>query len=190
MYTHTHTHTHTWTHACTLTLACTLLYISHLCKLELVNSPECDRHKQAYETASHVLCDCKTLDFMKPGDLEEICVIRILHFVQKYQVWSRCMGHYCARSSCFLTFCSILFYTYHQSKVQSSDNRMWNESFNLLNPELNSICYLLALLEVHHFLHVSRIKVKLLTLRRLMSYIYGAPILHVSRSHTTTQHRR
>ena len=31
---------------------------------------------------------------------------------------------------------------------------------------------------------------KLLTLRRLMSYIYGAPILDVSRSHTTTQHSR
>jgi len=30
----------------------------------------------------------------------------------------------------------------------------------------------------------------LLTLRRLMSYIYGAPILDVSRSHTTTQHSR
>ena len=29
-----------------------------------------------------------------------------------------------------------------------------------------------------------------LTLRRLMSYVYGAPILDVSRSHTTTQHRR
>jgi len=27
-----------------------------------------------------------------------------------------------------------------------------------------------------------------LTLRRLMSYIYGTPILDVSRSHTTTQH--
>ena len=29
-----------------------------------------------------------------------------------------------------------------------------------------------------------------LTLRRLMSYIYGAPIPDVSRSHTTTQHSR
>jgi len=29
-----------------------------------------------------------------------------------------------------------------------------------------------------------------LTLRRLMSYIYGAPVLDVSRSHTTTQHSR
>ena len=62
---------------------------------------------------------------------------------------------------------------------------------NPLKPELNSICYLLALL-AQHFLHVSRIRVKSLTFRRLMSYIYihGAPILDVSRSHTTTQHSR
>jgi len=53
--------------------------------------------------------------------------------------------------------------------------------FNPLNPELNPICYLLALLGAHHFLHVSRIRVKLLTFRRLVSYIYGAPILDVSR---------
>ena len=44
--------------------------------------------------------------------------------------------------------------------------------FNPLNPELNPICYLLALLGAHHFLHVSRIRVKLLTFRLLMSYIY------------------
>ena len=62
--------------------------------------------------------------------------------------------------------------------------------FNPLKPELNPICCLLALLGVHHFLHVSRIRVKLLTFRRLMSYIYGAPILDVSRSHTTTRHSR
>ena len=43
---------------------------------------------------------------------------------------------------------------------------------NPLNPELNPICYLLALLGAHHFLHVGRIRVKLLTFRRLMSYIY------------------
>jgi hypothetical protein len=42
--------------------------------------------------------------------------------------------------------------------------------FNPLNPELNPICYLLALLGVHHFLHVSRIRVKSLTPRLLMSY--------------------
>ena len=65
-----------------------------------------------------------------------------------------------------------------------------SRELNPLNPELNPICYLLALLGDHHFLHVSRIRVKLLTLRRLMSYIYGAPILDVSRSHTMTQHSR
>ena len=43
---------------------------------------------------------------------------------------------------------------------------------NPLNPELNAICYLLALLGAHHFLHVSSIRVKLLTFRLLMSYIY------------------
>ena len=61
---------------------------------------------------------------------------------------------------------------------------------NPLNPELNPICYLLALLGAHHFLNVSRIRVKLLTFRLLMSYVYGAPILDVSRSHTTTQRSR
>ena len=67
------------------------------------------------------------------------------------------------------------------------------KEINPLNAELNPICYLLALL-AHHFLHVSRIRVKSLTLRSLMSYIYiyiyGAPILDISRSHTTTQHSR
>ena len=60
---------------------------------------------------------------------------------------------------------------------------------NPLNPELNPICYLLALL-AHHFLHVSRIRFKSLTIRLQTSYIYGAPILDVSRSHTTTHHSR
>ena len=45
-------------------------------------------------------------------------------------------------------------------------------SFNPLNVELNPVCHLLALLGVHHFLHISRIRVKSLTLRLLMSYIY------------------
>jgi len=101
-------------------------------------------------------------------------------------------------------FWFIELYTIHYFKN--------SESINSLNPELNPICYLLALL-AHHFLHVSRIMVKSLTLRLLMSYIniykyiyiyieriffirllmsyiYGAPILDVSRSHTTTQHSR
>jgi hypothetical protein len=64
----------------------------HLFKLGLVNSPECNRCKQASETASHVLCDCEALTtlsfrhlgchFMKPGDFENISVSKILHFVE------------------------------------------------------------------------------------------------------------
>jgi len=50
-------------------------------------------------------------------------------------------------------------------------SKITNNIFNPLKPELNPICYLLALL-AHHFLHVSRIRVKSLTFRRLMSYIY------------------
>ena len=45
-------------------------------------------------------------------------------------------------------------------------------TINPLNPELNPIFYLLALLGAHHFLHVSRLRVKSLTFRLLMSYIY------------------
>ena len=62
-------------------------------------------------------------------------------------------------------------------------------SVNPLNAELNPICYLLALL-AHHFLHVNRIRFKSLTIRLLMSYIYGAPVLDVSRPYTTTRHSR
>ena len=61
---------------------------------------------------------------------------------------------------------------------------------NPLNAELNPICYLLALLGAYHFLHITRIRVKSLTLRLLTSYIHGVPILDVSRSHTTTHHSR
>ena len=42
--------------------------------------------------------------------------------------------------------------------------------------------------ELSHSAHVNGMNE--LTLRRLMSYIYGAPILDVSSSHTMTQHSR
>jgi hypothetical protein len=60
-----------------------------LFKLELVDSPECDRCNQASEMASHVLCDCEALAalrfrylghyFMKPGDFKDISVSRLLY---------------------------------------------------------------------------------------------------------------
>ena len=54
---------------------------------------------------------------------------------------------------------------------------------NPLSPELNPICYLLALLD-HHFLHVSRIRVKSLTLRLLLSYIYMEHLFLMFLDHT------
>jgi len=52
----------------------------------------------------------------------------------------------------------MIRYFYHKTEIV----RVF---INPLKPELNPICYLLALLGAHHFLHVSRIRVKLLTLR-------------------------
>jgi len=57
-------------------------------------------------------------------------------------------------------------------------------TFNPLNPELNPICCLLALLGANHFLHFSRIKVKSLTLRLLMSYIYMEHLFLMFLDHT------
>jgi hypothetical protein len=69
-----------------------LLLKGHLFKLGLVKSPECNRCKQASETASHILFDCDALvtlrfrhlghHFTKPGYFEDISVSKILHFVQ------------------------------------------------------------------------------------------------------------
>jgi hypothetical protein len=84
-----------------------------------------------------------------------------------------------------------VLYLYSQSVTNAKIFIRCSVVLNALSPELNPICYLLALL-AHDFLQVSRIRVTSLTLRPLMPYIYiyiyGAPILDVSRSHTTTQH--
>ena len=55
-----------------------------------------------------------------------------------------------------------------------------------LNSQLNRYIYLKSCI----WFRFSWFQRLCLTLRRLMSYIYGAPILNVSRSHTTTQHSR
>jgi len=82
--------------------------------------------------------------------------------------------HACSRD-CHITFgdCAVGFNT-----LRTGSFKLFKRPFagfltilTLLNAELNPICYLLALL-AHHFLHVSRIRVKSLTLRLLMSHIY------------------
>ena len=106
------------------------------------------------------------------------------------------------RVSLYIYFCLsdiyLIMADHKQPKYVVVFGRIISNLIKPLNAELNPICHLLALLGVHHFLHVSRIRVKSLTLRLLMSYryiyiyiyIYGAPILDVSRSHTTTHHSR
>jgi transposase len=46
-----------------------------------------------------------------------------------------------------------------RDEVTGEWGKLHNEELNPLNPELNPICCLLALLGANHFLHVSRIKV-------------------------------
>ena len=69
---------------------------------------------------------------------------------------------------CFMLICKI---SIKQYSIEHSEATAYNvitticiSHINPLKPELNPICYLLALL-AHHFLHVSRIRVKSLTLR-------------------------
>jgi len=53
---------------------------------------------------------------------------------------------------------TVVIHVYNLTGTSKRTDRI-----NPLNAELNPICYLLALL-AHHFLHVSRIRVKSLTL--------------------------
>ena len=62
---------------------------------------------------------------------------------------------------------------FYDTRFDSCDSAVFGvDCVNPLNAELNPICYFLALLGAHYFLHVSRIRVKSLTLRLLMPYIY------------------
>ena len=54
--------------------------------------------------------------------------------------------------------------------------------FNPLNAELNPICHLLALLGVHHILHVSRIRVNLLYNMRARIHITKLLIMYFFQS--------
>jgi hypothetical protein len=72
-----------------------------------------------------------------------------------------------------------------KGKFNAIVNNVDDGYFNPLSPELNPICYLPTLL-AHDFLHVSRIRVKSLTLRLLMSCIYDISNLRVNKEPRTT----
>ena len=131
---------------------------------------------------------------MQFSTIHDLCFHRIYReFGKSLCTYKRCWK-WCPRAS-VQVWTRLTHWGQGHLNCLNARYRVFFNNFNLLNAELNPICYLLALL-AHHFLHVSRIMVKSLKLRLLMSYIYiymyiyGAPILDVSRSHTTTQHSR
>ena len=74
--------------------------------------------------------------------------------------------------------------------MQRLNHLLYTDDINPLNDQLNPTCHLLALLEAHHILHVSRIRVKghfnplnaqLNPICHLLALLGAHHILHVSR---------
>jgi hypothetical protein len=106
-----------------------------------------------------VTTSCTSLNFIVPTHALHYILLfqpHALHYILLFQLM-HFTKFYCSNS------CTSLHFI-----VPTSCTSL---HFNSLNAELNPICYLLALLGAHHFLHVSRIRVKSLTLRLLISYI-------------------
>jgi hypothetical protein len=63
----------------------------HLFKMGLMNDPTCERCIEADVSATHVLCDCEALAylrfrhlgqfFMESGDLYDVPIGKVLHFI-------------------------------------------------------------------------------------------------------------
>jgi len=123
----------------------------------------------------YVLFMCKCVLYYRHRVTTQLQLTNISYHIKKSLIWwqfteSPCITdnknifcQYCTKETCTIHYCVAII-----SMVWTPETSI----INALNTELNSICYLLALLGAHHFLHVSRIRVKLLTFRRLMSYIY------------------
>jgi hypothetical protein len=64
----------------------------HLLKMGLTNSPTCERCIEKDESATHILCECEAIAylrfhhlghyFMEPGDYQNAPVSKILHFIR------------------------------------------------------------------------------------------------------------
>jgi len=107
--------------------------------------------------------------------LSDVLVIKLIRFVNMFAHFA----NYVLILSILLIFVVEMFInsacfmiTFHTFAFLLLGSQLLIQFINPLNAELNPICHLLALLGAHHFLHVNRIRVKLLTLRLLMSYIY------------------
>jgi hypothetical protein len=64
----------------------------HLFKLGLTDDPTCERCLQDDESATHILCDCEAIAFlrgrrrgqffMEPSDFYEAPIFKVLHFIR------------------------------------------------------------------------------------------------------------
>jgi hypothetical protein len=64
----------------------------HLFKLGLTDDPTCERCLEVDESATHILCDCKAIAylrfrhlgqfFMEPSDYYDVPINRVLHFIR------------------------------------------------------------------------------------------------------------
>jgi len=113
-----------------------------------------------------------------------ICKIKLHHVLKDSNHTTHCheiLLPHTRKVTLILFYSCFVMPTYLRTKHKGTILRFWGKEFhagcytpiavtiNPLKPELNPICYLLALLGAHHFLHVSRIRVKLLNFRLLMS---------------------
>ena len=87
----------------------------------------------------------------------------------------------------FMELCSSSKSQYFAWLLETYFTFFVKNKFNKLSPPYSN---LLIYCKVFIIWHCAKARWDILTLRRLMSYIYGAHIIDVSRSHTTTQHSR
>jgi len=109
----------------------------------------------------------------------------LMYFILRI-FWPLYTLHIC-NSHCIISVCITTYFTQETKHTKihfAKYKKMLYVFINPLNPELNPICYLLALLGAHHFLQVSRIRVKLVTLRLLMSYIYIYIYIYIWSTHS------
>ena len=87
---------------------------------------------------------------------------------------------------CLCSYSMLIRLISYRSKL-AKFNSLWKKRvLTNLDDWLTLVYFQLDAQNSYLFIYI----IHLLTLRWLMSYIYGAPILDVSRSHTTTQHSR
>ena len=87
--------------------------------------------------------------------------------------------------------CRWIVHTNIDIKVESTKGSALTKCYSLFHLLHKILIFYMRLTKDCFNTHVYKHSVlRFLTLRRLTSYIYGAPILDVSRSHTTTQHSR